>query len=197
MKRFVFLLLAFCLGTASTMYAQNKEAEKAAKKAQKEAKKAEKAARKAAEEAAEMALFEQCVKAMENKDFVVAADRVEFKRGQFVDVNSSTNFVLMKGDQASIQLAFNGPGIGVNGMGGITVDGRVSGVEMQTDKKGNVTFEMMVQGTAVSASITIRMAKGTNHCSATVTPNFNSNRISFTGDMQPGKSSTIFKGRPL
>lgn len=195
MKRFLFLFMLFCLGTATMVSAQNKEAEKAAKKAQKEAKKAEKAAKKAAEEAAEMALFEQCVKAMESRDFVIAADRVEFKRGQFVNVNSSTNFVLLKGDQASIQLAFNGPGIGANGMGGITVDGHARSIEMETDKKGNVTFEMMVQGTAVSASITIRMAKGTNQCSATVTPNFNNNRVSFSGTMQPGKSSTIFKGR--
>lgn len=197
MKRVLFLLLVLCLGTGITIFAQDKEVEKAAKKAQKEAKKAEKAAKKAAAEAAEMALFEQCVKAMENRDFVVEADRVEFKRGQFVNVNASTNFVSMRGDHATIQLAFNGPGIGANGMGGITVDGRATNVEIETDKKGNVTFKMMVQGVAVSAGITIRIAKGTDQCSATVNPNFNSNRVSFTGTMKPAGSSNVFKGRAL
>ena len=107
----------------------DKEAEKAAKQAEKEAKKAEKAAKKAAEEAAEQALFEQAVRALDAKDFVVEADRIEFKRGNFVYVSSSTNFVAVKGDKASIQLSFNVPMPGPNGIGGITVDGTTSSIE--------------------------------------------------------------------
>lgn len=60
-----------------------------------------------------MALFEQGVQALKEKDFVLEAERVEFKRGQFVYVTPSTNFVSMKGDRATIQLAFNGPGLRV------------------------------------------------------------------------------------
>lgn len=135
MKR-VLLLLAVLLFSAGTMMAQqDKAAEKAAKKAEKEAK-------KAAEAAEQMALFEQGVQALKEKDFVLEAERVEFKRGQFVYVTPSTNFVSMKGDRATIQLAFNGPVSGPNGIGGITVDGSASNIEMKTDKKGNVTFSM-------------------------------------------------------
>ena len=174
MKR-VLLLLAVLLFSAGTMMAQqDKAAEKAAKKAEKEAK-------KAAEAAEQMALFE----------------RVEFKRGQFVYVTPSTNFVSMKGDRATIQLAFNTAAAGPNGIGGITVDGSASNIEMKTDKKGNVTFSMMVQGVAVSANVTIRMVKGTNKCTATVSPNFNSNRISFTGYLYPSDQSNVFKGRAI
>ena len=68
---------------------------------------------------------------------------------------------------------------------------------MKTDKKGNVTFSMMVQGVAVSANVTIRMVKGTNKCTATVSPNFNSNRISFTGYLYPSDQSNVFKGRAI
>ena len=70
-------------------------------------------------------------------------------------------------------------------------------IEMKTDKKGNVTFSMMVQGVAVSANVTIRMVKGTNKCTATVSPNFNSNRISFTGYLYPSDQSNVFKGRAI
>ena len=92
MKR-VLLLLAVLLFSAGTMMAQqDKAAEKAAKKAEKEAK-------KAAEAAEQMALFEQGVQALKEKDFVLEAERVEFKRGQFVYVTPSTNFVSMKGDR--------------------------------------------------------------------------------------------------
>ena len=177
MKR-VLLLLAVLLFSAGTMMAQqDKAAEKAAKKAEKEAKKA--------------------AEALKEKDFVLEAERVEFKRGQFVYVTPSTNFVSMKGDRATIQLAFNTAAAGPNGIGGITVDGSASNIEMKTDKKGNVTFSMMVQGVAVSANVTIRMVKGTNKCTATVSPNFNSNRISFTGYLYPSDQSNVFKGRAI
>ena len=86
MKRVLLLLavLLFSAGSGTMMAQQDKAAEKAAKKAEKEA-------RKAAEEAENMALFEQAVQALNDKDFVLEADRVEFKRGRFVYVTPSTN----------------------------------------------------------------------------------------------------------
>ena len=79
MKRVLLLLavLLFSAGSGTMMAQQDKAAEKAAKKAEKEA-------RKAAEEAENMALFEQAVQALNDKDFVLEADRVEFKRGPFL-----------------------------------------------------------------------------------------------------------------
>ena len=192
MKKIVLLLAVLLFGAGSMMAQQDKSAEKAAKQAEKEAKKAEKAAKKAAEEAEANALFEQAVQALKNKDFVLEADRIEFKRGSFVYVTPNTNFVSVKGEKATIQLAFNTPAAGPNGIGGITVD-----VQMKTDKKGNVMYEMNVQGVAVSARVTFRMAKGTNKCTATVSPNFNSNRISFTGNLYPSSESNVFKGRSI
>lgn len=196
MKKIVLLLAVLLFGAGSMMAQQDKSAEKAAKQAEKEAKKAEKAAKKAAEEAEANALFEQAVQALKNKDFVLEADRIEFKRGSFVYVTPNTNFVSVKGEKATIQLAFNTPAAGPNGIGGITVDGTTSGVQMKTDKKETLCT-MNVQGVAVSARVTFRMAKGTNKCTATVSPNFNSNRISFTGNLYPSSESNVFKGRSI
>lgn len=188
MKKVSLLLLTVLLFTAgcSTVKTQDQAGRQA-----------DKEARKAAEEAEEMALFEQAVQALTDKNFVLEADRVEFKRGRFVYVTPSTNFVSLDGDRATIQLAFNGAFAGPNGIGGITVDGNASNIEMKTDKKGNVTFSMMVQGVAVSANVTFRMTKGSNKCTATVSPNFNSNRISFTGSLYPTEQSNVFKGRSI
>ena len=188
MKSFLFLVFILCLGTGTIMYPHDKKAEKAAKKAEKEAK-------KAAEEAAGMALFEQCVKAMENRHFTVEADRIEVKRGLFTNVNSGTNFVQLEGDLATIQLSFNGSALGANGMGGLTVDGRAEDIDMKTDKKGNVTFRMRVKDASVSATITIKIAKGTNQCTAFVNSDFNGNRINFSGVMKPSGLSNVIKGR--
>jgi hypothetical protein len=197
MKRIVLLLAVLLLGAGYTMAQDNKAAEKAAKEAAKEAKKAEKAAKKAAEEAENQMWYAKAIQALSDKQFVLEADRVEFKRGQFAYVTPSTNFVAMEGDKAIIQLAFNGPASGPNGIGGITVEGNVSNVIMKTDKKGNVSFSMMVQGIAVSANVSLRLMQGSNKCTATVSPNFNSNRVSFTGNLYPEDESKVFKGRSL
>ena len=125
------------------------------------------------------------------------ADRVEFKRGNFKYVTPSTNFVSLIDGKATVQLSFDGAFAGPNGIGGITVEGTPSNVEVETDKKGNVNFKMMVQGIGISASITIRMIEGSSKCTATVSPNFNSNRISFTGTVYPSAESSVFKGRAL
>ena len=192
-KIIYFIAMALLCSMTLTLQAQeanDKAAEKAAKKAEKEAK-------KAAEKAAQEALFQQALLAINNKDFVLEADRVEGKRGQFVYVSSNTNFVAVKDDEATVQLALNGAFSGPNGVGGITVEGKTSKVEIEQDKKGNVSFSMMVQGVGLSAQLTFRMTKGSNECTATILPNFNSNRISFTGKILPTAQSTVFKGRAL
>ncbi|MCD8176395.1 MAG: DUF4251 domain-containing protein [Tannerellaceae bacterium] len=155
----------------------------------------ERLARKAAEQTQDSLLYVQAVNALSEREFVLEADRIDFKRGRFAYVTPNTNFVSMHGDKATIQLAFNTAYAGPNGIGGITVDGLASNVKMETDKKGNINFSMMVQGTAVSANVTIRMVQGSSRCTATVTPNFNSNRITFTGLLYPESESNVFKGR--
>lgn len=204
MKRIILLLTVFLMG-ANFTYAQqdksveqtSKEAKKAEKEAKKAAKKAEKEAKKAQEEAKDSLLFVAAMKALEMKQFVLEADQVEFKKGHTSHVTATTNFVMLDGNKASIQLASNKAFAGPNGVGGITVEGDASHIEMKTDKKGNVTFEMSVQGVGVSAKVSFRMPKGTNRCSATVLPNFSSNRVSFSGKLIPLKASSVFKGRAL
>lgn len=157
----------------------------------------EKEAAKAQREAEDLAWYNLAVEAINNRDFVLEADRIDFKRGNFVYVQPSVNFVSMKDNRATVQLAFSHRMAGPNGIGGITVEGLVSNVKYDEDKKGNITFSMMVQGTGISAQVMIKMTKGTNRCTATVTPNFSSNRISFIGNMYPTEESNVFKGRTL
>ena len=87
-----------------------------------------------------MQAFETAKKAIFDKDFVLEADRVEFKRGNFKYVPPSTNFVSLIDGKATVQLSFDGAFAGPNGIGGITVEGTPSNVEVETDKKGNVNF---------------------------------------------------------
>lgn len=179
----------------SAAYAQQENS--TAKEHEKSERQKEKEQKKALREAQEMASFNAAVLALNNNSFVLEADRVEFKRGTFINVVSTTNFVMQEGKEATVQLSFNGAAIGPNGVGGLTVDGVVSNQEMSTDKNGNIHYSFMINGTGISATITIRMAKGSNYCTATVTPNFNSNRTSFTGYLKPRKGANIHKGMAL
>lgn len=196
--RKILVLLMVVMFAAGNMYAQQDNLKgKSLKEIEKEQKRAAKEAKKAAEEAEENRLFEQAVQALDGRDFVIEAERVEFKRGNYVYVTPSTNFVKVEGDNATVQLSFNVPASGPNGIGGITLDGKTSDVKIVKDKKGNVTYEMFVQGAALSARLVVKVTNGTSRCTATVYPNFNSNRVSFSGRLYPSSESTIFKGRSI
>ena len=132
--------------------------------------------------------------ALENQDFLLKADQLQFKRGRTAFVSSSTNFVSLSNGNAVVQVAsYNGGG--PNGIGGITVEGRVSSPNIKTDKKGNVYFSMHVSGIGISASVSITLLKGGNNASVNITPNFHSNRITLNGELVPYNRSQIFKGR--
>lgn len=139
--------------------------------------------------------YEMALQALENRDFVVEADQLIFKRGRTAYVNSATNFVALQKDQAVIQVAPFRSAPGPNGVGGITVDGQVSNVQMKTDRKGRTYFSMNVMGSGVSATVDILLTKGSNKASVTVNPNFNSNRVTLNGVLVPPERSTVFKGR--
>ncbi len=132
--------------------------------------------------------------ALERLDFVLEANRLSFKWGGTAYVTSTTNFISLSDDQATVQIApFYGGG--PNGVGGITLDGRASNIRLKTDKKGNVTFTMSVFGTGISATIEISLPKNGYMASATVSSNIYSGRITLYGDLLPTEESSVFKGR--
>ena len=151
--------------------------------------------KKEAQKAMEQALFEEARQAIENKAFTLEADRVIFKRGRNAFVSSNTNFVMVDGDKSSVQVAFNTVYPGPNGIGGVTVDGTTSDMKITTDKKGNVNCQFSIQGIGISAQIFITLTNGGNNASVTISPNFNSNTMTLSGNLVPLDQSSIFKGR--
>ena len=100
-------------------------------------------------------------------------------------------------DDAVVQVAFNVPFSGPNGIGGVTVQGSVSGYKIQTDKKGTTQVSMSVTGIGISAQIWITMYKGSHEASVEILPNFNSRRLTLNGVILPLHKSTVFQGRTL
>ncbi len=195
MKKLISLVAVLAISIATIgIYAQEKvtgisRAEK------EEQKKADRTLKKAEELAAQQAAYQDAVAALKEHKFVLEADRVIFRNGWIAYVNSSTNFVLMNNDHTTVQVAFNTTYPGPNGIGGVTVDGSTSNVKMKTDKKGNISFTFNAQGVGISAQIFITLRTGSDNAEVTISPNFSSNRMSFSGKVIPLDLSNIFKGR--
>lgn len=153
--------------------------------------------RKALQERLDSLQYVEALNAVKAREFTLEADQVVFKYGQTAYVSSNTNFVSVMGEDAVVQVAFNIPFSGPNGLGGVTVDGRVSSYEQEVDKKGNLSLSMNVMGTGISARIDIYLPKGTNRASVTISPNFNSNRLTLNGVILPAARSNVFKGHSI
>ncbi|MEG0464664.1 MULTISPECIES: DUF4251 domain-containing protein [Bacteroides] len=190
MKKFI-ALVALVLVSASTMLVAQ-ESSREIRKAERDA---ERAKMKAEENAANTLAYQQAVQALKDKQFVLEADQVIFRNGQSAFVSTTTNFVMMNEQRATVQIAFNTAYPGPNGIGGVTVDGTASDMQMTTDKKGNVNCNFSVQGIGISAQVFISLTNGGNNATVTVNPNFNSNTLTLNGNLVPLNQSDVFKGR--
>ena len=194
MKKFIALVALVLVSASTLMYAQESQRDirRADRKAQRDA---ERARLKAEEQAADQVAYQQAVQAIKDKQFVLEADQVIFKRGQTAFVSSNTNFVMLNGQRATVQVAFNTPYPGPNGIGGVTVDGTTSDVKVTTDKRGNANCNFSVQGIGISAQVFITLTNGGNNATVTINPNFNSNTLTLSGNLVPLNQSDVFKGR--
>lgn len=165
--------------------------------AQEETRELTKAERKALQARIDSLQYAEAEKALNDRAFTLEADQVIFKYGQTAYVTSNTNFVSVKDNQAIVQVAFNIPVSGPNGLGGVTVEGRFSEYDLKKDKKGNVSLSINVTGAGISARADITLYNGSNKATVTITPNFNSNRITLNGVIFPLDKSNVFKGRSL
>ena len=111
--------------------------------------------------------FEKSLKALNDLNFVLEADRIIFKRGESVYVSPTVNFISVTDDKAIVQVSPVSSGGGPNGVGGVTVEGEPSNINLRTDRHGNVT----------------------------ITPNLNSARLTLTGSIATPEESVVFKGR--
>ena len=135
--------------------------------------------------------------ALRNQDFVLQADNIQFRNGNTVFVNSSTNFISVKGNRAVVQISPSNFSAGPNGVGGVTVDGMVTDQQVRTDSKGRITFSMNVMGIGINAQVEIYMYPDSNQASATVYPNFNANTVWIQGTIVPYENARIIEGSSL
>lgn len=153
--------------------------------------------KKALQERIDSLLHTEAEQALYDRAFTLEADQVVFKYGQTAHVNTNTNFVSVKDNEATVQTAFNIPAGGPNGLGGITVEGTCTNYKLKKSKKGTIQLSTNVMGTGISARIDITLYQGSNQATVYIIPNFSSNRITLKGNIVPIEKSNVFKGNSL
>lgn len=159
-------------------------------------KKLSKKERKALQNRIDSLQWQEALRAVNDTAFTLEADQVIFKYGHRAYVSSTTNFVAINKKNATVQISFNVPVAGPNGMGGVTLDGNVSNYKITTDSK-STTLAFNVMGAIISAHLTIVIYNGSDMAQVDVMPNFNSRRISLSGRILPASQSFVVKGRAL
>lgn len=139
----------------------------------------------------------QAIAAIRNKDFVLQVDNVTFRSGNTAFVNSSTNFISVKGNRAVVQISPSNFAAGPNGVGGVTVDGSISGYQITTDRKGRVNLTYNVSGIGISAQVEVYIVPGSTYAQATIYPNFNSNTLWLSGTVVPYNNASVIEGSSL
>ena len=132
----------------------------------------------------------------EQKSFVLEANTVYSKKGRSFQMNSTTNFVKLKDGVGVVQLAFNQI-VGWNGLGGITLDGKVKNYKINKGdgtKMPSVQFDM--NGSLGWATVRINVSSNGN-ARATVDAGMSGDRVSFSGILLPSSKSSIYQGSTL
>ena len=192
MKKVLFLTTLLLLTTTMTFAQSSKEA----RAARREALKKEREARKALEAQQDSIAYMKAVEALQAGSFVLEANNVSFPNGITRFVSNSTNYIQADNGEGIVQTAFNNFAYtpGPNGLGGVTVQGNISGVELKKDKDGNYFYSYSIQGMAISATVSITLTGGTNQASARISPNFNNNDMTMMGTLVPLEESDVFQG---
>lgn len=194
-KRVLFILLAL-FAVQVSLFAQEKKMTRKEKEA---AWRAERLKKRAQEERQIMhndsVQYIQAINAIKAGSWALEASNVTFNNGVTRFVTESTNFVSVNDGQAVVQTAFNNSNINSpNGLGGITLEGRILGEELKMDKEGNVYYNYNIQGAEISATVNVVITSHTNQATATVNPNFSSRQMTLSGYIYPYDSAGIIEG---
>ena len=191
MKRNLFLALLLTIVALPALQAQNSQEDQLSKIERKWIEKQER-------ERKDSLNFIQLKEALIDGSFVLEASSVRLDVTRTFFVTPNLNFLMMRGlDRGIVQIGQNGPIVGPNGVGGITVEGNIDRAEISTDKRGNVVFAYDIWGVNISAKVTITLYKNSSRASAVVRPNFTRYDLYMDGDLKTLEDSAVFEGRSL
>lgn len=190
MKLYFFSFL-FCI---FNLFVNAQEFEGLSKKERKELAREERKAKRLEEEKKRKEWTEILLK---QHKFVLEAEYVSGSNGQQFPVQSSINFVVVDSLKGVVQLGFPN-GLGYNGLGGITLDGRISKYELkEKENKKDKSYTLLIYiVTAVGTYDISFHITSIGNASATVRGMYRG-RLTYSGQIVPIGLSNIYKGSSI
>ena len=181
----ILILIVVLLSSGFVFGQETKEERKAARKARKEEQK-----RIALENSQQLQAI------IETKMFVLEAHTLFDKRGTSYNLNSTTNFVGFDGENSTIQLAFDQL-IGWNGLGGLTVDGKIRTMEIKgKENQPQFTVNAAVQNRGGGLVTMLFRVSSDGNARVDMSGSFGE-KVSFQGRIVSLVNSSVYKGTPL
>lgn len=192
MKKIFCLTILACVLFSTYSYAQCCREERG--KAWRMERLRKRAEARAIEQHQDSVAYQAALDALKTGSWVLEANNLNFSNGLLRFVSPSTNYISCSEGEGVVQTAYANFTYSPNGLGGVTVRGDISGENISVDDDGNVHYSFSIQGSALSATITLTLTAGTNQASAWVSPNFTGQSIAFDGYLVPYDKATIFQG---
>ena len=136
---------------------------------------------------------EALLQIVNERAYVMQAHILQGPHGYTIPVASSINFISVSGEEATLQLALNTTTPSPNGLGGVTLEGKLSGYEVKDrgDQKG-VYVKMRLLGSGKSFDLFMNISDSGNG-TIDVRSN-NGDRLRYRGELVPLNDSDTFKG---
>lgn len=160
-----------------------------------EQRRAEKKERRLAKKAERKAEIDRIYELVQNKSFVIDAEFL-YDRYSRQYIATNHNFVSIEGDRIVLQTA-SPAGMGMNGMGGVTVVGKIHDYEVKKDKKGNTIMvtAQMTSSFAGSGTVFIRI-EGKDNATARFYGPWGRG-IAFNGNVEVAQKSFRYEGQSV
>jgi len=124
--------------------------------------------------------------------FVLEADQLSDKRGNSVQVSSTINFVAADSINSVIQIGQESY-VGLNGVGGITIEGPITNYKFTRDeKKGFYNISYNIRSTMGSYDVQIT-AYNDGRATAMISSNW-PGKLNYSGYLVPPVNSRVYKG---
>jgi hypothetical protein len=183
---FTFILFVAFVGTADAQSRKERRMERKQERLERKQQKAE----------AEQQQKEKILALAEDQSFVLEADAL-FDRymNRYNMVNNS--FIMLNGSQVVLQTANLGGNPGYNGMGGITLNGRLTDYEiLEGRENGPLRISAQVSTNAVGHGTLMMTISHNGHATGVFRDNWG-NRVTFTGQISDLENSRVYKGMSL
>ncbi len=130
---------------------------------------------------------------VEGKKFVLEANFLQDKYGNRISVSKAINFIYVNSDDAILQIG-NTSGAGYNGVGGVTIEGKINKWKFnKDDKRHTIYLELGIMGSTGIYDVVLNIDP--NRQTSAVLTSLSSGSIEYFGDLVSLEKSRVYKAR--